>query len=278
WAVIKHPAFLKNLGYLVAFMILFLLLTSQVLNCYTNHGQKLTVPDLVNMNFEEAREMAEEKSFELILADSIFVLNEEPQLILNQNPLSGSKVKEGRKIYVTISKVLADLVKLPDLTGGNDDFNQYSRKLDRIGVTPKISDRRYSIRLARNTILEVHFQGDDITEKLGEGFKVPMGSIVEFVVSDRSGGRVSIPNLVCMNFEEASFLTRSTKVKIGKVTLDKSVTEQSTAFVIQQNPSYSPSAKMDIGATIDVVLSQNRPKDCGGDDYREAQKKKKDNQ
>lgn len=271
-AIIKHPTFLKNLGILGLCIMIFFLVVSQWLTCYTNHGQKLLVPNFVDTNFEKANQEATDKSFELVIADSIFVLNEEPQMILTQNPAAGSKVKEGRKIYVTITKVLADLVNLPDLKGGNDDFSQYSRKLERLGITTKIVKREYSIKLQRNTILDVLFQGNNITDELNAGYKVPMGSIVEFVVSDRRGGTIDIPNLVCMNYEEASFLITSNNLNIGKISNDASVTNRSTAYVKRQVPSYSPSTSLDMGASIDLVLSQNPPEDCGGDDYTNKKK------
>ena len=268
WQYIKHPLFLKNLGLLILFVLLFLFLSNRWLNCYTNHGQQLAVPNLIDQKFEAAKVLAEDQSFELIVSDSIFVLDQEPLLVLSQKPEADARVKEGRKIYVTISKVLPDLVNLPNLTGGNDDYSQYSRKLDRLGVTTKIIERKYSIKLERNTILEIRFQGEDITDKVKEGYKVPMGSVVEFVVSDRQGGTVELPNLVCKNFEEASFLITSNKLSIGSITLDQTVTDQSIAYVKRQEPSYAPSVSLEVGRPINLVLTQERPANCGGDDYQ----------
>lgn len=276
WIHIKHPVFLKNMGYLTLFALAFLLLSNRWLSCYTNHGQKLVVPDLVNLKFDRANSIANDKSFELIVSDSIFVLDQDPQLILSQNPLPKETVKEGRKIYVTISKVVPDLVNMPNLTGGNDDYNQYSRKLERLGVTAKIVDRKYSIKLERNTILDIKFQGESIFEKVKAGYKVPMGGIVEFVVSDRRGGTVELPNLICKTYEEASFLISSNKLSIGKVTLDDSVTDQSVAYVKRQEPAYSPSVSLEIGRNINLVLTQFQPKNCGGDDYQKRSEPKKD--
>lgn len=271
WQFIKHPIFLKNTGILLLFFLLFLFLSSKWLSCYTNHGQQLVVPDLINLKFDAANKLAQDKSFELIISDSIFVLNQEPSLILVQKPLPEAMVKEGRKIYVTISKVMADLVTMPNLKGGNDDFSQYSRKLERLGITAKIVEREYSIRLERNTILKIRYNGEDITDNVKAGFKVPMGSMVEFVVSDRRGGTVDIPNLACKTFEEADFLITSNKLKVGSITLDKTVTDQASAYVKRQVPAYAPSQSVGVGAPIDLVLTQQLPGNCGGDDYRQRQ-------
>jgi len=88
------------------------------------------------------------------------------------------------------------------------------------------------------------------------------------VVSDRRGGTVDIPNLICKTYSEASFLLTGNKLKIGNVTLDKTVTDESTAYVKRQNPVYAPSLSLGVGTPIDLILTQNPPADCGGDDYR----------
>ena len=71
------------------------------LRIYTNHGQKLELPDYRNMSVEEARIDAQKKSFELIVNDSLFRVGTPGGIILNQNPEAGSKVKENRKVYFT---------------------------------------------------------------------------------------------------------------------------------------------------------------------------------
>jgi len=240
------------------------------LGWYTNHGQALAVPDFLEMDFEEAKKLAEDKSFELVISDSIFIVNHPPNKILIQDPAPGFKVKENRKIYTTITKVIPDMVKLPDLIGGNDDFRQYSRKLERNGINAKVVDRKYSIRLAKNTILEIRYDGENITDKVGKGYRVPMGSTLEFVVSDRGGGTVEIPNLVCKNYDAAKFLIQNYGLKVGKVTVGEGANDPATSYVESQNPSFRTGKQIDIGAPIDLVLVSTIPENCrGGDDYSE---------
>jgi len=255
------------MGILVVFLAISIFITKIWLGWYTNHGQQLIVPNFVDMDFDEAMKLAEEKSFRLVVADSVFLVNHPPQRVLVQDPPERFKVKEGRKIYVTITKVVPDLVALPDLKGGNDDFIQYQRKLKRLGVESRVVDRKYSIKLERNTILDILVDGRKVTDKVQDGFKVPMGSTVEFVVSDRGGGTVEIPNLVCKNFDASKFLIQNFNLKIGRVELGPDVKSEASAYVAKQYPNYRSGSKMEIGAPIDVTLSISPPKSCGGDDY-----------
>ncbi len=268
WQFLKSTIFLKNLGIFLLLAFLGIFVTKIWLSFYTNHGQALKVPDFIQMDFDEANRLAEDKSFELVISDSVFLLNQAPHRILAQDPPADFKVKEHRKIYVTVTKNIPDLVKIPNLLAGNDDFRQYSRKLERIGVSTKVVDRKYSIKLEKNTILEIRYDGENITDKVGSGFKVPMGSTLEFVVTNRGGGLVEVPNLICKSYDAAKFLIKNYGLKVGKATVGAQVKDPEQAFVSKQNPAYRPGAKMGIGATIDLEIVGSLPKNCsGGDDY-----------
>ena len=268
WLFLKSPIFLKNFGAFLLLAILGLFIIKTWLSFYTNHGQALVVPDFIEMDFEEAEKLAKDKSFELVISDSVFLVNHPPKKILSQDPPVGFKVKENRKIYTTITKVVPDMVKLPDLVGGNDDYRQYSRKLERIGITPKIIDRKYSIKLARNTILEIRFDGENITDKVKDEYRIPMGSTLEFIVSDSGGGTVEIPNLVCKTYDAAKFLIQNYGLKVGHVTMGDGTKDPTTAYVQSQSPRFSAGRQMDLGAPVDLILSNELPKGCdGGDDY-----------
>jgi len=268
WHFLKSAIFLKNFGIFLVLAFLGIFVIKIWLSYYTNHGQALKVPDFIQMDFDDANQLAKENTFELVVSDSVFLLNQAPHRILVQDPPADFKVKEHRKIYVTVTKNIPDLVKIPNLLAGNDDYKQYSRKLERIGVGAKIVDRKYSIKLEKNTILEIKYDGETITEKVGEGFQVPMGSTLEFVVTDRGGGLVEVPNLICKSYDAAKFLIKNYGLKVGNATVGSKVKDPDKAYVSRQNPAYRPGAKMDIGATIDVEIVGSLPKNCtGGDDY-----------
>jgi len=197
--------FLKNFAAMIAAITAIVFTTFWWMKCYTNHGESIQVQNYIGLNLEEAEAMAKSRSFQLIINDSIYIVGKQPTEILEQNPKPLSRVKENRKIYVTISKKIPDQVPLPDLTGGNDDFNQYRRKLSRLDINAKIIERKFNNKLEPNTILDILFEGEKITDQV-KTIKIPKGSTLEFIVTERSGGRVPVPELVCKRYEDARFL------------------------------------------------------------------------
>ncbi len=262
FAFLTSRIFLKNFGALLALMLVLLLLTSWWMRCYTHHGESLQVQDFIGLSLEDAVRKARKRSFEIVVNDSLFIVGKAPHEILEQTPPPLSRVKEGRKIYVSITKKTPDLMPLPDIIGGNDDYNQYRRSLGRLSINTKVKERRFSNKLEPNTILEVWYEDKDITDELRDGFKVPMGSTLEVVVTERSGGSVQIPQLVCKNFDAANFLIGNYNLNIGSIIPDGTVTNQATAYVWRQLPPHRQGARMRIGGQIDIYLTQYRPEDC----------------
>ena len=253
--------FLKNFGGMVVVISLLLFFTFWWMRCYTKHGESLQVHDYTAMNLDDAIEKANSRSFEIVVNDSIYRPKMEPNVVLTQSPKPFSRVKENRKIYLTITKTIPDMVKIPDFRR-NDDYSNYERILKAREIESKIVDRRFRSKLEPGTILEVYYDHEKITEQIAEGFEVPKGSTLEFIVSERGGGTVPIPNLVCMKFSEAEFNVKGYDLSIGSIIKDATVTDESTAYVWKQTPKYSRSNMLKLGSQIDIYITQNIPENC----------------
>lgn len=262
--------FIKNFLGLLAMLTIILFCTSWWMKCYTNHGESLQVHDYIGMTLDDAMEKAKKRSFQIVASDSQYIVGKPPYEILEQNPKSLSRVKENRKIYVRINRAVPPEVKLPDIRGGNDDFNQYRRKLALLDVNAKIVDRKFSNKLEPNTILEVRFEGEDISDKLQEGFSVIKGATLEFVVTERGGGRVPVPQLICKKYDASIFLIGNYNLNVGSVIHDATVSDKYTAYVWKQRPAAGSNRSLRVGEQIDIYLTQYRPDDCpSGDGFDE---------
>ncbi|MFT5765734.1 MAG: hypothetical protein ACI8X3_003171 [Saprospiraceae bacterium] len=152
---------------------------------------------------------------------------------------------------------------LPELRGGNDDYDNFSKKCARKYITAEISKRVFSNKLEPNTILEVFYEGEKITDKLNGGYNIPKGSTVQCEVTQRGGGSVQIPELVCKKYDAAAFLVGNFNLTIGSVIADNTVTDESAAYVWRQVPRYTASGNIKVGEQIDIYLTQYKPRDCG---------------
>ena len=260
WTFLKSPTFLKNFGGLLLVLLLFSLLVKGWLRSYTNHGESLQVHNYIGMDLYDAIEKAENRSFQVIISDSLFIVGESPNMVLDQDPKPLSRVKEKRRIYLTISSSTPPEMTLPDLIGSYD-FDQYSRKLKRLDITAVIKERVFNGKLEENTILHFFYKGEKITDAMvKEGVKIPKGSTLEFVVTERNTGMVAIPDLICKKYSAASFLISGNNLNLGTVHGD--VFDRNAAYVWKQDPAYSPGQQILMGTQVDIYLTETRPSGC----------------
>ncbi|MDX5478827.1 MAG: PASTA domain-containing protein, partial [Cyclobacteriaceae bacterium] len=97
---------------LATILVLSFLFLKVFLPSYTNHGQTVTVPDLEGYDFEQLDSYLSSRDLQYeVTLDSGYNAELKPFSVLKQNPKAGEKVKQGRKIYVTLNSKNAPLVK-----------------------------------------------------------------------------------------------------------------------------------------------------------------------
>ncbi len=263
WLFATSRIFIINFAGMLGVVVAFAFLSTQFLTCYTKHGESIEMPNYVNMSYQEVERKAADRGFQIVVADSSFVVGKPPFTVLEQNPKPGAMVKEDRTIYLVINRAQADMVLLPDLTGGNDDFEAYKRKLTLLGIQAQIVGTQFDAKLEPNTILEIIYQNDTITDRLGaRRFQTPRGSSLQFIVSSRESTDVTLPDLVCKRFDAAKFLISNYNLTIGNVIKDKTITDENRAYVYKQEPAFEEGKIMRIGEQINVYISQKPLPTC----------------
>ena len=107
----------RNLLIAVAVVAVLVIGAMVFLNLVTQHNKELAVPDFSNMSVAEAEYAASQAGMRVEVTDSVFVKRMKRGAVYRQNPVPGSKVKEGRRIVLTINAVNAKKVTMPDLVG-----------------------------------------------------------------------------------------------------------------------------------------------------------------
>ena len=137
-------------------VILFLVVFVKFLDFSTNHGEEIKVPDLSKMKLEIAEEKLDEDGLEVFLLDTVeFKPDFPPYTIVEQDPIAGSKVKDGRKIYVKLNAGGYAMVTFPDLK--NKTFRQSTNALRALGLVE--GELKYVPDLAKDIVLEVSYNG-----------------------------------------------------------------------------------------------------------------------
>lgn len=124
--------FWLNILAMAAVLIGLPLICLQMLDEYTHHGEKINVPYVIGKSAYDAEAELKEKGLIAVIADSTYSKTAEPGAILDQSPTSGSEVKSGRIIYLTINLNGEPLVELPDLIN-NSSLREAEAKLRAMG-------------------------------------------------------------------------------------------------------------------------------------------------
>ncbi len=255
--------FIKNFLLLLAVGGLVISLIFGWLHCYTNHGETVQVHNYEEMYYYDALKMAKKRNFNLIIDDSTEYIKDSALIIKKQNPPPYSRVKKNRNIYLKITKIVPKEVELPKMErGGQDNFVYYSKRLEDLGFEVIVKDSVYNTRMAENTIIEMYFDGENIREKVNEGFNAPEGSLIEFVISKDKSNEADIPDLVCKRMDGVRFILSSSELNLGDVFEDTGVYDPNMAYVYKQTPEFNPNEKIPKGSFVSVYLTQERPPGC----------------
>ena len=263
--LLKSRYFYKQLLWYLASLILLYLILIIFLRSYTHHGEKLSLPDYIGADLQEASRDAADRSFEIVVNDSVHIVGKKPGEILSQDPTPLSQVKEGRKIYVTTAKHLPDVFEMsqiPVLYGKNYE-NKKEELLAGFELKSKVIGYRYDPG-PKDHILEVRYNGETIVSEAGRNtrVKIEKGSTLEYILSQSTGGEVPIPKLVCMPLAEARFLVEHSLLKVENVIQSDLVEDEESAYVVQQVPPYQADRTMVMGEGLTLYISANKPDEC----------------
>jgi len=257
--------FLLHLSAMVAFVVVVLLAVLLWLKIYTHHGQKLDLPDFREMHIDEAEIDAKKHSFEILVNDSIYKVGVEGGIILDQNPIPGSRVKQKRKVYVDVSRYNATTNTLRDLpVMYGREFNSIKRSLAHLEIESEIKSYMYDAGEADH-ILEVWYNGEQIDGQTGRknDVEIKTGGTMSFVLSKKEGGEIRIPDLSCERLGNAKWKLQISKLKLGRIEKRGLITVPlDSAYIVQQIPSYTDSTFIQMGQSINVLIQQEKPDIC----------------
>ncbi len=178
---IKSKTFLKQVGFAIIGILIFLFLLMQWLRITTNHSQKIQVPDLSKLTIEEVKVKLEELDLDMKILDSTNYNPTYPPLsVIEQDPEAGDFVKENRKIYLKLNRATYQDIKLPNvLTKSRRNAETVLKAVGfRIG-----KNHKYVPDLAKDIVRGLYHNGKPI--KVGD--KLPKNSVIDMKLGDGRG-------------------------------------------------------------------------------------------
>lgn len=201
-----------HIGFIaIVVMSLILIFFFIYLPATTNHEETITVPNLQGMSLLEMDVFLKKRHLNYEVSDSNYIERYPPLTILKQYPLSGSHVKEMRKIYLTVNQKQPNTIKMPDYI---IDGSLKNAELVLKSYGLKRGDIRYKPDLASNAVLEQLYNGKPIAA----GEPIMKGSKIDLVVGDGLGRRVfSVPRFIGLPIDEADFSIKGSGLNTGSV-------------------------------------------------------------
>lgn len=244
---------LLNILLALVIIVVLLLLVQLSLKSYTRHGESVDVPDLKGVSFEKAVKLLDDKNLEWQIIDSIFDSNKPPLSVVDQNPKSGSKVKYGRTIYITINATNAPTTELPDLIG-RSSFKYAKMQLESFGL--KVGEPIYRPDPHFNSVIGMEVNGVPVDKKT----RVAKGTTITLVLGDGIGGSsIQIPYLIGLRFDEAEFKLKGYSLNVGALVVKDGVSDTSGAVVYKQVPAFGLGKTIRIGEPIDLFIAKELP-------------------
>jgi eukaryotic-like serine/threonine-protein kinase len=239
--IVLHLSLMAVVGSSVLFLFFQFLLP-----VLTHHGQFITVPSLKGISLEEVDACLARRSLNFEVTEEFsYAPDYPPMTVLEQYPKAGSRVKEGRKIYLTLNTKTPPKVKIPNLVDGSVRNAHVCLKSHGL----LLGTIKYVPDVAQNAVLEQWHQGREIAT----GDLITRGSRIDLVVgAGLSNNMVEVPQVVGMKLKDAKLLLLGVGIQVGSITYE-SATDQAPDTILGQRPGAGQ--QISIGTHIDVRLA-----------------------
>jgi len=197
----------------------------------------IEVPDLSGMTYEEAEVALQDAKLTIEKGDEVIDKDFEAGQIVSQIPTSGSKVKAGKSVLVSISKGVKEGM-VPNIIGKSLEDALFL--LDKYGFNEG------------STTVEASDMPKDIVIKQSPeaGSEVKPGSTVDISVSE--GPQETAPDVIGMNILDAEAVLKSADLKVGDIVYEMSDVYAKDIVIWQQDVR---GANLKPGTTVNLKVS-----------------------
>ncbi len=170
--------FLKQVLLAVVATVIICFIILKWLKVTTNHGDFETVPNLIGKSISVADLELKEHNLVMQIQDSANFNPDYPRFsVIEQDPPADAKVKEDRKIYLTLNPSGYRKVLVPDdLT--EKTFRQVKPTLEAIGF--KVGKLTYVDNIGKDLVLRLQYKGKIIKP----GDKLSKTSVIDLVLGN----------------------------------------------------------------------------------------------
>lgn len=227
----------------ISFCFGLFILDQVILPQLTGAGRESVVPEMVGLSHRDAESACRDAELMLEVQGETYSADSPEGYVLDQDPEAGLSVKQGRSVYVILSRG-PEMVVVPHVKG--------------------LTRRQAEILIERNFLLvdtvstvtdPATTQGRVVAITPEPGTMLPKGAQVSMVVSEGTP-KIRVPSLVDKTIDEAREILAGTGLTMGEVAFryNRFLT---AGTIIDQHPlEHTP---VEQGSRVDVVISSSRP-------------------
>ena len=239
---IKETWWAKIIVAVLCVFIFILLMDRIVMPLYVELGDERDLPDVIEMPINEAQDLLVQQGFQVVIRDSLYDANHPIGTVIEQNPYPYAVVKEGRRIYLTVSIGEKPII-MPNL----------------FGVSPREAELildTHNLKLgAKNYYYsERYHEGSVMGQSYPQGQEIKSGSRIDIIISlGQLSEELIVPDLVGKSLHEARERLRAVKLNIAEIEWEERDNILPETIISQSLPSgqsFSPEE------TISLVVSK----------------------
>ncbi len=229
---------------LLSLFAFLLLLDKVIMPLYVKRGEVTVLPKVVGKPVDEAIGLLSEAGYEPIKYETQFDEKAKEGTIIRQTPEGGDETKPGRKVYLIISGG-KEMVVVPNLFG--QALKDARIILVRLNLDLGKTDMEFTDSISAGIVFK---------QSPSPGEKISTDQKVNIVVSQgQRAGRVPVPDLVGVSFNEAIIRLGNAKLGVGNRT--NVISETLKPGTVQDQSPKAGELVLE-GSTVDLFIVQEK--------------------
>ena len=258
-----------NLAVVLSLCVLLYIGFFASLHWFTRHGEETIIPSVKGKDVASAVSQLRKMHFDVYI-DSTYEPAFKPLTILKQVPDSGSTVKQGRTVFLTVNMLTPPRIPMPNLVSLSYRSAEMLLKNNKLLVGDTISKPDF----AAGSVLEQLYNGAPVRP----GEMIQQGSKISLVIGNGRGNTEwDVPDVSGLSVDEARTILNQYNLVLTFSPKDQmsQISDTPSALIVDQSPRASDGAgkknRIKMGDVIDLIIDQHpNPEDIHHESNTEA--------
>jgi beta-lactam-binding protein with PASTA domain/predicted Ser/Thr protein kinase len=207
---------------------------------------KVQVPGVVGLSLDDAKAKLEGSDYQFKVETKTRESTEDPNTVLDQNPIGGKEVEKGSTITLTIAKA-AETVAVPDVTGKSCD--DAKAELQQNGLTGNC---------VNTPTTDDNQDGKAISTNPSIGTQVKKNTAVQINIGQKQNTQVQVPNIQGQRLKDVRNALQQVGLQVGNI----NGSQDDNAIVISSDPGQG--STVDQGSSVNLTTFGGNGNNNGG--------------